>query len=316
MMTTERHTDLIAQRLGFGCGRLKGGTEKANALRLVHAALDLGLRHFDTAPPYGLGASEAVLGEALKGRQELVTVFTKAGLARPASPGLMQTARAIVKPLAHRIPGLRRAVLKGMAHRAAPANFHPDFIARSFETSLRLLQREQVDCLLLHEAQPDDTLAPLKPLFERYLAQGQLRAWGSSTGEPAGQLVRFGTVLQYRCPAPGTDEMPSASSDVLHGALRFIAPAIAQRMDQDSELKDQLASLLPAGTDPAAATGALALAYALARFPNRLLFSTSQPQRLAATLDQLRHITGSAPWRPAMEALHADFAQRGVPCAN
>jgi hypothetical protein len=314
-MTMDSHTDLISRRLGFGCGRLKGGTEKANALRLVHTALDLGLRHFDTAPPYGLGASEAVLGEALKGRQEPVTVFTKAGLARPASPGLMQTARAIVKPMARHIPGLRTAVLKGMAHRAASANFDPDFIARSFETSLRLLQREQVDGLLLHEAQAHDSLAPLKPLLDRCVAQGQLGAYGSSTGEPLAQLVRFGAVLQYRCPLPGIDEVPAAPNDILHGAFRFIAPAIAVQMDRDNQLKDQLASLLPASTDPAAATGALALAYALDRFPNRLLFSTNQPQRLATTLQQVRHVTASAQWRPAMQSLHAVFTPTGALCA-
>lgn len=322
-MTMDSHTDLISQRLGFGCGRLKGGHEKSNALRLVHAALDLGVRHFDTAPPYGLGMSESVLGEALQGRQEVVTVFTKAGLARPASPGLMQTARAIVKPLARHIPGLRQAVLKGMAHRAAHANFNPDFIARSLETSLRLLQREHVDGLLLHEAQAHDTLTPLKPLFERYVAQGRLGVYGSSTGEARGQLVHFGTVLQYRCPVPGTDEVPPEFTDelppapthILHGAFRFIAPAISQQMDRDRQLKDQLASLLPAGTDPTAATGALALAYALDRCHNRLLFSTNQPQRLTTTLEQIRHVTGSTQWRPAMQALHAAFAQTGAPCA-
>lgn len=314
-MTMGNHTDLVLQRLGFGCGRLKSGAEKANALRLVHAALDLGIRHFDTAPPYGLGTSEGVLGEALQGRPEVVTVFTKAGLARPASPGLLQTARAIVKPLARHIPGLRSAVLKGMAHRAAPANFNPDFIARSLETSLRLLRREHVDGLLLHEAQAHDTLAPLKPLFERWVAQGQLGVYGSSTGETRDQLVRFGTVLQYRCPLPGMDDEPTAPTDILHGAFRFIAPAIAQQMARDSELEDQLASLLPAGTDPSAATGALALAYALHQFENRLLFSTNQPQRLATTLEQVRHITGSATWRPTMQALHAAFNHTGVPCA-
>ena len=183
-MKMDPSTDFISQRLGFGCGRLKGGAEKAHALRLVHAALDLGIRHFDTAPPYGLGTSESVLGEALKGRQEAVTVFTKAGLARPSSPGLMQTARAFVKPLANHIPGLRQAVLQGLAKRAAPANFNPDFVARSFETSLRLLQRERVDGLLLHEAQPHDTLAPLQTLFDRFVASGQLVAYGSSTGGP------------------------------------------------------------------------------------------------------------------------------------
>lgn len=314
-MTMDRTTDLITQRLGFGCGRLKGGHEKANALRLVHAALDLGVRHFDTAPPYGLGMSEAVLGEALKGRPESVTVFTKAGLPRPASPGLMQTARAIVKPLAHRIPGLRQAVLRSMAQRAAPANFDPAFIARSFETSLRLLQRERVDGLLLHEAQPHDVLGPLQPLFERTIASGQLGAYGSSTGESLERLVRFGTIGQYRCPEPGSVDARPAPGDVLHGALRFIAPAIARQMAQDGELEEQLASLLPAGTVPATASGALALAYALARWPNRLLFSTNQPHRLATTLQQVRHITDSAGWPPAMQALHAAFTHTGVPCA-
>lgn len=315
-MSMDSNTDLISQRLGFGCGRLKAGSEKANALRLVHTALDLGIRHFDTAPPYGLGTSESIVGEALKGRPESVTVVTKAGLGRPASPGLMQTARAIIKPLANHIPGLRQAVLKGMAHRATPANFDPDFIAQSFETSLRLLQRERVDCLLLHEAQPHDRLAPLKPLLDRYVANGQLGAYGSSTGESLAHLMRFGTVLQYRCPRPGTNEVPTASTDVLHGAFRFIAPVIAQQMSRDRQLKDQLTSLLPAGIDPVATTGALALAYALARFQSRLLFSTNQPQRLATTLELVRHITGSAEWRPAMQSLHVAFSQAKAPCAN
>lgn len=312
-MNMNSNADLISQRLGFGCGRLKGGNEKVNSLRLVHAAVDLGIRHFDTAPPYGLGASESVLGEALKGRQEPITVFTKVGLARPTSPGLMQTARAIIKPLANRIPGLRKAVLKGMAHRASPANFNPDFVAQSFETSLRLLQREQIDCLLLHEAQAHETPAHLKPLFDRYIAKGQLLAYGSSTGEPWAQLVPFGSLQQYRCPVPGTNEEPTAPTDILHGAFRFIAPAITQQMDRDSQLKDRLASLLPPGTDPTAAAGALALAYAMARFRNRLLFSTNQPQRLATTIEQVRHITGSVQWRPAMQALDEALEQAPAP---
>lgn len=299
--------DALAQRLGFGCGRLKGGADKARSLRLVHAALDLGIRHFDTAPPYGLGASEAVLGEALKGRQEDATVVTKAGLARPASPGLWQTARAVVKPLARWVPGLRRAVLQGMARRAPAGNFDFDFIARSFETSLRQLQRERVDCLLLHEAQAQDHLAPLRALLERYMATGQLGSYGSATGEPMSRLVRFGSVWQYRCPAPGADWTAVDPSDVLHGALRFVAPAIAPAMARDPQLKDQLASLLPAGTAPDSASGALALAYALARFDSRLLISTDQPRRLVATVEQLRHITASADWPAAMASLHAAF---------
>jgi hypothetical protein len=279
----------------------------------VHAALDQGIRYFDTAPPYGLGASESVLGEALKGRQEDVIVATKAGLARPASPGLRQTARAIVKPLARWVPGLRHAVLKGMAQRAPAGNFGFQFIATSFEASLQQLQRERVDCLLLHEAQPHDQLAPLQALLERYVARGQLGSYGSSTGEPMSQLVRFGSVLQYRCPAPGSEWTPVAPCDVLHGALRFIAPAIGPAMERDHLLKSHLTSLLPPGTDPASATGSLAVAYALARFESRVLISTNQPQRLTTTLEQVRHITASAEWHPAMSTLHAAFKRAPAP---
>lgn len=306
-------TDLLTRRLGFGCGRLKGGGDKATSVRLVHAALDQGIRYFDTAPPYGLGASEAVLGDALKGRPEAVIVATKAGLARPASPGLMQTARALVKPLANRIPGLRQAVLKGMARRAPTANFGIGFIAQSFEASLRQLQTERVDCLLLHEAQPHDQLAPLLALLDRYVDHGLLGAYGSSTGEALSQLVRFGAVSQYRCPAPSEENTAVAPGDVLHGALRFIAPAIGPAMEHDPHLEAQLASLLPAGTDPASATGSLALAYALARFEGRVLLSTNQPQRLITTLEQVRHITASAAWQPAMSTLHAAFEPAPAP---
>ncbi|MGE0350787.1 aldo/keto reductase [Hydrogenophaga sp.] len=313
-MKMDSHTDFISRRLGFGCGRLKGGHEKANALRLVHAALDMGIRHFDTAPPYGLGMSEAVLGEALRGRVEAVTVYTKAGLGRPASPGLLRTARAVVRPVANRIPGLRQAVLKGMAQRAAPGNFNPDFIARSFDASLRALQRERVDGLLLHEARAHDVLAPLEPMLARCVAEGRLGAYGSSTGEGPDRLPRFGTVLQYRCPGPEAADTRPAPGDVLHGAVRFIAPAIPQAIARDRQLEEELASLLPGGMNPAAASGALALAYALARWPNRLLFSTNQPDRLVHTLQQTLHATGAPGWRPAMQSLHAAFAGAGVPC--
>jgi aryl-alcohol dehydrogenase-like predicted oxidoreductase len=303
----------LTHRLGFGCGRLKGGSDKAVSLRLVHTALDHGIRYFDTAPPYGLGASESVLGEALKGRQEAVIVATKAGLGRPASPGFKRAARSIVKPLARWIPGLRHAVLKGMAQRAPAAQFGCEFIATSFEASLRQLQRERVDCLLLHEAQPNDSLTPLHALLEQLVASGKLGAYGSSTGEAMHQLVRFGSVLQYRCPAPGDETTPVAPADVLHGALRFIAPAIGPAMERDPQLKAQLGSLLQGGTDPASATGSLALAYALARFESRVLISTNQPQRLTETLDQVRHITASSEWQPAMVALHAAFEQGPAP---
>lgn len=315
-MDPSQHPDsseLLSRRLGFGCGRLNGAGDKPRSLRLVHAALDLGIRYFDTAPPYGLGASEAVLGEALQGRQEDVTVATKAGLPRPSAPGFKQKARAVVKPIARWVPGLRQAVLKGMAMSAPAGNFEQAFIAQSFETSRRLLRRERVDRLLLHEAQPQHDLSALQPLLEGCVASGQLGAYGSSTGEAMSRLVPFGALRQYRCPAPGAPEAPVDGEDVVHGALRFLAPAIAQAMARDQRLQAQLAALLPAGTDPAQATGALALAYALARHEGRLLISTQQPQRLIDTVQQLQHTVADAGWSEAMAQLHRALEEGAAP---
>ena len=303
-MTIELHTDFITQRIGFGCGRLNGGSEKNASLRLIHTALDLGIRHFDTAPPYGLGASESVLGEALKGRQEDITIITKAGLPRPARPGFLQIARNITKPLATRIPGLREVILKGMSHRAQSGNFNPDFIAQSFETSLQLLQRDRVECLLLHEAPSGTDFSALHALLSEYVDKGQLISFGNSTGEKQDRLMHFGTVQQYLCPSPRDPKSSVAPTDILHGTLRFIAPTINMVMKQDKQLKDHLTSLLPAEADSRQASGALALAYALARFDNRLLISTNNAQRLISTVQQLDHIARQRHWQTAMQILH------------
>jgi L-galactose dehydrogenase len=63
-------TGISLPALGFGCsplGGVFGDVDEATAVEAVHAALAAGLDYFDTAPFYGLGRSEAVLGRALAG---------------------------------------------------------------------------------------------------------------------------------------------------------------------------------------------------------------------------------------------------------
>src|SRR5271169_3330564 len=75
-------TDLRVSALGLGCGRLgsvgQAGGDVA-ALRLVAQALDCGINFFDTSDIYGQGASESLLGKALRGRRDKTVVVTKAG---------------------------------------------------------------------------------------------------------------------------------------------------------------------------------------------------------------------------------------------
>lgn len=123
-------------RLGFGgaaVGNLYAPVTDAAARDVVEAALAAGLRYFDTAPHYGFGLSETRLGEALAGRD--VMISTKVG--RRLEP---------IKATARERHGFVDA-----------APFEPVFdytydgVMRSFENSLRRLRRERIDVLLAHD---------------------------------------------------------------------------------------------------------------------------------------------------------------------
>jgi aryl-alcohol dehydrogenase-like predicted oxidoreductase len=63
----------------WGIGGQWGPVAEDEAIRTIHAALDLGVNLFDTADAYGLGVSEELVGKALKGRHDGVYVATKVG---------------------------------------------------------------------------------------------------------------------------------------------------------------------------------------------------------------------------------------------
>lgn len=52
-------------------------------MRLLDAAYDAGIRHFDVAPLYGQGEAAALFGEFPRGRRDKVTVTTKFGISHP-----------------------------------------------------------------------------------------------------------------------------------------------------------------------------------------------------------------------------------------
>jgi aryl-alcohol dehydrogenase-like predicted oxidoreductase len=77
---------LKASRIALGTwaigGWMWGGTDEAESIRTVHEALDRGVTLIDTAPAYGFGRSEEIVGKALAegGRRNRVLIATKVGL--------------------------------------------------------------------------------------------------------------------------------------------------------------------------------------------------------------------------------------------
>ena len=115
----------------------------------VHLALELGLTFIDTAPAYGHGQCEELLGKALIGRREGAVIATKCGLLAP------ETSEA----------GRRRCLA-------------PESVITQCEESLRRLRIETIDLYQCHWPDPETDLAETFGALTQLLEQGKIRAIG------------------------------------------------------------------------------------------------------------------------------------------
>ncbi|MCZ8123577.1 MAG: aldo/keto reductase [Magnetospirillum sp.] len=161
-------TGLRVSAIGFGAwgigglvpGASYGATDDAVSRAALARAFARGIVFFDTAPAYGDGHSESLLGEFLSGL--------------PAG----EADRAVV------------ATKAGQVRFADPTDFSPAAIRASVEGSLRRLRRPAIDLLQLHNPTPD--LLASRPEIVACLVDlrraGHIRAWGISTKTPAEAL--------------------------------------------------------------------------------------------------------------------------------
>lgn len=145
-------TGIKVSEVGFGAWQLGNardweGMEDNHAIRLVHEALDQGCNFFDTAPNYGGGKSESLLGEALTGRRSEAVINSKFG-----------------------------------HHPDNTLNFDSQKIRSSAEDSLRRLKTDYLDSILLHNP-PFEILTGSTDHFEvleSLKQEGMIRAYGAS----------------------------------------------------------------------------------------------------------------------------------------
>ncbi len=167
--------------LGFGCSAVMGRVGRADSLRALSSAWELGINFFDTARSYGYGESEALVGEFLRDRREQAIVCTKFGILPSASAGWKRRLKPAAQAVLKLLPGLRGAVRKQASSQIVPARFDTELLRISFETSLRELRTDYVDLLLLHAA-PASVLNDdeLMNALARLVEQGKVRVAGIS----------------------------------------------------------------------------------------------------------------------------------------
>jgi D-threo-aldose 1-dehydrogenase len=134
------NTGLRASRIAFGTAAIHHLRRAPQQQRLLLAAADSGISHFDTSPYYGFGIAERALA-VLAPRCATTTVATKVGL-YPAGGADAPAVAVFCRKVAGRVvPGLSRAIV----------DFHVARARDSLSGSLRRMRRERVDVLFLHE---------------------------------------------------------------------------------------------------------------------------------------------------------------------
>ncbi|MBF0479772.1 MAG: aldo/keto reductase [Candidatus Omnitrophica bacterium] len=82
--TKLRNSEIKIPRIALGTwvysGDVWGKVEETECIQTINTALDLGINMIDTAPIYGYGASEIIIGKAVKPRRKEVILATKCGL--------------------------------------------------------------------------------------------------------------------------------------------------------------------------------------------------------------------------------------------
>ncbi|WLR52737.1 aldo/keto reductase [Bacillus tianshenii] len=153
--TTIGSTGIEASRIGLGTwaigGWMWGGTDEQQSIKTIHSAIDKGITLIDTAPVYGFGRSEEIVGKAVKqyGQRDKLVLATKVALDWDEEENVVRNATK-------------------------------ERIKQEVEDSLRRLQTDYIDLYQVHWPDPlveiEETAQAMHELYQ----EGKIRAIGVS----------------------------------------------------------------------------------------------------------------------------------------
>lgn len=154
---------VLASAIGLGTwaigGWMWGGTDEKESIAAIQASLDAGVTLIDTAPAYGLGRSEEIVGKALAGRRDKAVISTKCGLVWHTHKGrhfFDQDSKPVYRYLGR------------------------DAILHEVEESLTRLGTDYIDLYIAHWQDPTTPVEETMRALEDLRTSGKIRAIGAS----------------------------------------------------------------------------------------------------------------------------------------
>jgi len=147
--------DLTVNRMGFGAMRITGKgiwgppSDRAEAVRVLRRAVELGVNFIDTADSYGPNVSEEIIAEALRPYPEGLVIATKGGLERPGPDNWQMNGR-------------------------------PEYLRGQLHGSLKRLGLERIDLWQLHRVDPKVPADEQYGVLAEFVREGLVRHVGLS----------------------------------------------------------------------------------------------------------------------------------------
>jgi D-threo-aldose 1-dehydrogenase len=304
-------------RIGFGCAGLMREPSATARREVLETAFDQGIRHFDVARMYGLGAAEAELGRFGEGRRDEIVIATKFGIEPARAAGRLAALQGPARSALARYPRLRSHVKRRSGALHQPHRYDVATARRSLETSLRELQTDYVDILFLHGPMPGDEvdLPEICAFLEGARDAGQLRSWGvaGDAGHCSDihRALPGGAVLQVRY-----DILTASDSVALGGSagplitFGVLSDALGAILDRASGHNPGWLERLGVVDDDPESLARLLLAEALTMNADGVvLVSTTKAHRLVGIEDALSSVQNDARTLSRLrELVEADFS--------